>query len=274
MTLLLLFLLGVPAQAHDGHEHDHPDHVHDRTGSLGDLDVEGELIRLDLPREAAVRMTATWTAPIAAPLRAVEEGRDAAWEFWASTLRVTEHRLVDGETITDVFSERRSRSSETCARLDADPDTPMHLEPVDPRARERGDSEARERAGLRMTWVDDEVQRTALVMIQPGDSVTVVELVPDDGVRPRRRARARRRFELRRSDAELVVTESSDTTQVCVTPHPEARAAEAVERISRAREASEIVRALRAAKTEDSGSSGDEAVASGPELPSDSGAVQ
>lgn len=245
MTTLLSLLLGVLAHAHDGHEHDHPDHVHDRTGALGDLDVEGELVRLDLPREAAVRMTATWTAPIAAPLRAIEEGRAAAWDFWASTLRVTETRLVDGETVAEAYAERRSATSETCALLDADPNVPLLLEPIDPRARDRGEAEASERAGLRVTWVDEEVQRTALVAVQPGDSVTVVELVPDAGARPRRRARQRRRIELHRANADLVVRESEDRTRVCVTPHPEVRAAEVVERISQARDASDIVRELR-----------------------------
>jgi hypothetical protein len=228
--MLPLLLLAVLAGAHagDAPSHTDPETAPDRTPSLGDLDVESELARLGITADEAVRMSATWTDPIAPPARAVAEGRTRGWTMDETTVRVRREHLRSGEVLSDTEAPGRRPGGTRCATLEGVMGAEVELAPIDPRGRERGLADQPERTRLAVTYVEDQSERTALVHLQPGESVTVVELVPDPDARPRRRARDRRRLSLAREDADLEVTEQDDVTEVCVTPHPRPPRAEVV----------------------------------------------
>lgn len=182
-----------------------------------DLALEGALLSRGLDPQQAFRLTAAWTEAIAAPTRARAEGRTAAWAFGATQVRFVNERVADGLIVDDDTGRQARGASDTnCTVLHSQNSAPVQLAPLDTRARQRGPADTDDNT-LDMTWASGGDTNTAFVTLQPGESATVVELIPDPGTRPRRRALAKRRVQIDTHRADLRVVEDDQHAMVCLT---------------------------------------------------------
>jgi len=216
-----LLLLGVLAFAHGG-DADHHHHIAPEDRRVGDLAVESALTRLGLEAEQAVQVSTRWMQAIPAPERSRAEGRTAGWAYGQDRAWVTERRMHDGREAMSSELTGTWRDPTLCARMPPQADTPLTLTPLEPPVRDRGLGEQRVQDNrLDLTVAERDTDRLVLVDLEPGESATTVELVPDDDARPRRRARVRRRLSLSGHEVDLDVHETVDSREVCLSLHPQ-----------------------------------------------------
>jgi len=215
----VLLLLASLAGAHPAPGHHH----HEQGGSraIGDLEVESALHQYGLPVEFAARLVTSWTHGIAAPERSRAEGRIAAWNFDDTTVRVLHQRLLDAEVLGADMGSLTYPDKPVCLSLGRAPDDPIDLLVLDPRARQRGASEEEQMSRrLAITWVEQPNQRTAMLVLRPGEQATVVELIPNRGTPPRRLARVKRSVHLTTAAVDWRLHDSDRGAEVCVAVKP------------------------------------------------------
>jgi hypothetical protein len=150
------------------------------------------------------------------------DSQRSVWDRFlgANRLTVRTSRISDGVILAEASKEQSVDAPEfdpekfaLCATLDVSDSRPVSLFTWDENSGIRPTSESSEQAyGTSLFFLTDAGSRELMTYLNPGDSITVIEVLDDVGSRPRRR------IEVRRSDAWLVVKERPDAQRVCLNP--------------------------------------------------------
>lgn len=186
----------------------------------GDLEIEGTLTRLGVAPDQATQISAEWLPPIAAPERARREERDAGWEYDVARVWVSTRRLDSGRDIARSEAAGTWRRPDPCAPLELEGGGPTRLKVVAPPTRRLPSAIDVNERRRSMTLARTEEERLALVGLEAGESATLVELVPDEGTPPRRRARTRRQLSVEGRDARLALRDGTEGPSLCVHLEP------------------------------------------------------
>lgn len=189
---------------------------------VGDLAVEGTLVRLGLEGEPVRQVHAEWLPAMQAPTRSRSEGRELGWDFDVPRVWVVERDLSDGSTSKTEAAGSWRRAS-PCAALRDRPEVPMALQYVPPPIRATEDPLAMNERRRSLTVADTRDRSVFMVGLEPGESATIVEIEPVEGRRRSRRGRKDRlhsKLSIESEDAELAIREGEDGRQMCVDIRP------------------------------------------------------
>ncbi len=141
--------------------------------------------------------------------------------FSNSSLTVTRERVLDAELIDSVESLEDTSSydlsnpnerARLCTRLPGQRGNALELHTWTPHAANHGDNDIDRRGDTpSVLMAEGEASRTAMVSLQPGESVTLVSFADSSSKR-----RAQRRLEVRREARTLTVTEGDASSKVCL----------------------------------------------------------
>lgn len=147
-----------------------------------------------------------------------KDNRDAG--FSHSSLTVTRQRVLDATLLDTVQSLEHpgtydlsdpNERARLCARMPADGPTDLDLHTWTQHAQQLGENDLNRRGeSPSILMADGNATRTALIALEPGESVTLVEL-SDPSSR-----RAHRRLQVQRQKRTLTVTEGTAISKVCL----------------------------------------------------------
>ena len=186
----------------------------------GTLSLENAVRNLGYRIEDLEVIQSEYTEGISAPEAAMAAGRHQKWgsRFGKSTLRVKRKRMVDQTIMEESISSRapQKKPRPICTTSEAKDTRKLKLNTFGDIRRKQKRATSTDTVPViqhRVFYLADTESRTAVAHLEPGESVTVVEVIGKTNKQPKRRV------ELRQKTHTMSITESQTEQVVCVNPN-------------------------------------------------------
>lgn len=186
----------------------------------GTLSLENAVRNLGYRIEDLEVIQSEYTEGISAPDAAMAAGRHHKWgsRFGKSTLRVKRKRMVDQTVMEESIASRgpQKHPKPICTTSAAKDTRKLKLNTFGDIRRKQKRAKAATSAPViqhRVFYLADQESRTAVAHLEPGESVTVVEVIGKTKKQPKRRV------ELRQKTHTMSITETQTEQVVCVNPN-------------------------------------------------------
>jgi len=183
----------------------------------GTLSLENAVRNLGYRIEDLEVIQSEYTEGISAPDAAHAAGRHQKWgsRFGKSTLRVKRKRMADQSVMEESISSRgpQKNPKPICTTSTAKDTRKLNLNTFGDIRRKQKRSSAVTASAIiqhRVFYLADQESRTAVAHLEPGESVTVVEVIGKTKKQPKRRV------ELRQKTHTMSITETQTEQVVCV----------------------------------------------------------
>jgi len=220
MWFLSLFLFISSAFGHDaGDIHGSHEYETDLTPIHGALSLENAVRNLGYRMDDVEVVQADYTQGIPAPFAAFASRRHQKWSkrFGKSKLKVRHQRMVDHAILEQVVTARLAHKKERviCGTAHASDTRDVTLSTFgDIGNQTSADTQSESRKSRhQIFYLANENERAAVTHLNPGESVTIVEVIG----KPKRK-QAKRRIELRKRKHTLSITETDHQQTVCINP--------------------------------------------------------
>jgi hypothetical protein len=184
----------------------------------GTLSLENAVRNLGYRIEDLEVVQAEYTEGIDAPTAARAERRHQKWgsQFGQSTLKVKRKRMIDQKVLNQSITARSSQhnSKPICTTTPTSDTRKVTLNTFGDIRRKSKQPNAKQSKTVehRVFYLADQESRTAVAHLEPGESMTVIEVIGKTKKQPKRR------IELKQRNHTLSITESNTEQTVCINP--------------------------------------------------------
>lgn len=191
-----------------------------RQRQAGDLVMEGVLATLGIAPENAVELSTEWLPAISAPKRAQLEQRSRGWDFDVARVWVTERSVHTGEVLLKSEASGNLLRADPCAELQPVALQRTELQPLPPAPTDEQAKQDLDTHRSSITMAPTESERIMFLTLQPGESALLVEVIPNEGVKRRGKAKVAKRLSMDVDEASISLKEQQESRDLCVNLKP------------------------------------------------------